>query len=213
MPSVFIPGFPEIPKDKKIKTLGFIEACERILPIFDLLGGKVFYPVKNDVFGNIEKIKKRYLENPTKFDTLDDIIEIEKNETDKALKAKDGNGIATNALMWLKRGLKFILLFVEHFLNNDYDPQNNENLKACARLAYKGSLQNYHGWIVGQLVTAATNAMPYRTTFIKSLCESEGTCEKETMENTLKFSINFRSTVDVIYELFDRTGVEKFNKV
>lgn len=213
MPSLFIPGFPDIPEDKKIKTLAFLEACEKIPSIFDLLGGRVFYPVKSDVISNIEKIKKRYLENPIKFDTLDDIISVEKSETDKALKAKDGNGLATNALMWLKRGLKFILLFLEHFLKNDYDLQNPENLKACARIAYKGSLQDYHGWFVSQLVTTATNACPYRSTFMKSLCENEGSDEKKTMELAMQFSHNFRATVDVVYELYDKNGVEKFHKV
>ncbi|CAK8694183.1 unnamed protein product [Clavelina lepadiformis] len=182
MPRLFVPGFPDIPEDKKIDTIKFIEACEKIPSIFDLLGGKIFSPVKNDVIGNIEKIKKRYLENPVKFATLDDIIEVERHETDKKLKAKDGNGLATNALMWLKRGLKFILLFLEHLLKNDYD-SNPENLKSCAKLAYK------------------------------ALALREGLNEEETLESARVFSINFRATVDTVYELFDKTGVEKFHKV
>ncbi|XP_076801300.1 glycolipid transfer protein-like [Clavelina lepadiformis] len=212
MPCLFVPGFPDIPEDKKIDTIKFIEACEKIPSIFDLLGGKIFSPVKNDVIGNIEKIKKRYLENPVKFATLDDIIEVERHETDKKLKAKDGNGLATNALMWLKRGLKFILLFLEHLLKNDYD-SNPENLKSCAKLAYKGSLQEYHGFIVSQLVSAATNACPYRSDFLKALALREGLNEEETLESARVFSINFRATVDTVYELFDKTGVEKFHKV
>ena len=213
MSSLFVPGFPALSEDKKIKTIDFLDACSPIPSIFDLIGGRVFSPVKNDIIGNIEKIKKRYLENPLKFETLNDVIEIEKNETDKKLKAKDGNGIATNALMWLKRGLKFILIFLERFIKNDYDEQNPENLKACARLAYKGSLQEYHGWIVGQVVTAATNACPYRSTFVKSLCEREGVDEAQVYERAGKFAVNFRATVDAVYELFDKTGVEKFHKV
>jgi len=213
MSSFFLPGFPDIPENKKIETIVFLEACEKIPGLFDLLGGKVFFPVKNDVIGNIEKIKKRYLENPIQFATLDDVIEVEKHETDKKLKAKDSNGIATNALMWLKRGLKFILVFLEHFLNNDYDKQNPENLKACARIAYKASLQEYHGWMVSQLVSAATNACPYRSVFLKSLAAHEGLNEEETLKRAGEFSINFRANVDAVYELFDRTGAEKFHKV
>ena len=213
MTSFFCPGFPVVPDDKKIETMQFLEACEKIPALFDLLGGRVFYPVKSDIIGNIEKIKKRYLENPVHFATLDDIIEFEKHETDKKLKMKDGNGIATNALMWLKRGLKFILLFLEHLIKNDYDPQNPENLKACARLAYKDSLQEYHGWMVSQLVSAATNACPYRSVFLKALADYEGVNEEKTMKRAAEFAINYRATVDAIYELYDRTGVEKFNKV
>ena len=213
MPSLFFPGFAAIPEDKKIETLPFLEACEKIPCFFDLLGGKVFYPVKSDVVGNIEKIKKRYLENPSELGTLDSIIEFEKKETDKKLKSKDGNGIATNALMWLKRGLKFILLFLEHFLKKDYDTKDPENLKACARLAYKGSLQEYHGWMVTQLVIAATAACPYRSTFVKSLADNEGLSEEETLNRASEFAVNYRATVDELYALYERTGVEKFYKV
>ena len=213
MSSFFIPGFPVVPETKKIETMPFLEACEKIPSLFDLLGGKVFYPVKNDIIGNIEKIKRRYLQNPIQFATLNDVIEVERHETDKKLKAKDGNGIATNALMWLKRGLKFILLFLEHFLKNDYDKQNPENLKECARIAYKGSLQEYHGWMVSQLVSAATNACPYRNVFLKSLSTHEGVNEEETLKRAAEFSVNFRENVDAVYELFDKTGVEKFHKV
>ena len=85
------------------------------------MGGMAFKPVKSDVVGNIEKIRNRFLSNPVAFEHLESIIIVEKTETDKQLKAKDGNGIATNALMWLKRGLKFIALFIEHLIKQDYD--------------------------------------------------------------------------------------------
>nr|CAB3249582.1 glycolipid transfer protein-like [Phallusia mammillata] len=206
------PGFLPVPEDKRIKTLEFIEACEKIPGFFDLLGGRVFAPVKNDVQGNITKIKTRFFECPDKFETLEDIIDVELQEEDKKLKTKDGNGIATNALMWLKRGLKFILLFVEHLVKNDYDEKNPENLKACARLAYKDSLQTYHGWMVSQLVTAATNACPYRKNFMELLAKEENLSTEEVLKSASEFIVNFRATVDVVYELFDKKGVEKTQK-
>jgi len=205
------PGFREIPDDKRILTIHFIESCEKIPGFFDLMGSRVFAPVKNDVVGNITKIKNRYLSAPDKFATLDDIIANERKETDKKLKAKDGNGIATNALMWLKRGLKFIALFVEHLLENDYDP-NPENLKACVRLAYKDSLEPFHGWIVGKVVSAATNACPYRSDFMKTLAKEEGLTEEETSKSAGDFLVNFKATVELVYELFEKTGAENDHK-
>lgn len=206
------PGFQPVPDDKRINTLKFIESCEKIPGFFDLIGGRVFAPVKSDVQGNITKIKTRYLESPDKFETLDDIITVEKQETDKKYKLKDDSGVATNALMWLKRGLKFILLFVEHLVKNDYD-ENPENLKCCAQLAYKNSLEVYHGWIVKKLVKAATNACPYRSTFIKTLAEEEGVPEDEVIEKVREFIVNFKANVDVIYDLYEKTGVEQTGKV
>ena len=210
MASFFCPGFAVVPEDKKIETKQFLEACEKIPALFDLLGsGDVFYPVKSNIIGNIEGVKNRFLENPVRFATLDDIIKIEKQARAKNLKMKGGNESATISLMWLKRGLKFILLFLEHLIKNDYDPQNPKNLKACAKLAYKDSLEEYHGWIVGQLVSVATNACPYRSDFLKSLADHERVNEKETMKRATEFVVNYKATVDAIYELYDREGVEK----
>ncbi|XP_002127530.2 glycolipid transfer protein [Ciona intestinalis] len=212
MPKLLETNFPNVPDCKQIKTEEFLEACSKIPSIFDLLGGKVFYPVKNDVVGNIKKIQDRFLQNPIKFATLNQIIEEEKLETDKALKAKDGGGIATNALMWLKRGLLFIILFMEHLLKKDYG-EDMESLKECAKLAYKDSLQSYHGWIVQKLVQAATSACPYRSDFLKKFSEGEGLSVDEVLVRLEEYIVNFRANVDVIYDLFETTGAEKTHKV
>jgi len=176
------------------------------------MGGMAFRPVKADVVGNIEKIRKRFLSKPMEFQFLEDILVFEKTETDKQLKAKDGNGIATNALMWLKRGLKFIALFLHHLLKKDYD-DNLENLKSCARLAYKGSLEEYHGWLVSKMVTAATNACPYRKDFLEAIASTEGITVEKVLETMQSFIGDFNHNIDVIYKQFEKHGVEKFHKV
>jgi len=210
--SLFYPGFQPVPEDEKIDTAKFLEACDKIPGFFELMGGMAFRPVKADVVGNIEKIRKRFLSKPMDFQYLDDILVFEKTETDKQLKAKDGNGIATNALMWLKRGLKFIVLFLEHLIKGDYD-ENLENLKSCARLAYEGSLKDYHGWLVSKMVTAATNACPYRKDFLESIATSEGVSVEKVLEIMESFIGDFIKNVDLIYKQFEKHGVEKFHKV
>ena len=210
--SLFHPGFQPVPEDEKIDTAKFLAACDKIPGFFDLLGGIAFRPVKADVIGNIEKIRNRFLARPVDFQHLESILIIEKTETDKLLKAKDGNGIATNALMWLKRGLKFIALFIEHLIKEDYD-ENLENLKSCVRLAYEGSLKDYHGWFVSKVVTAATNACPYRKDFLNTLATSEGTSVEKVIETMQVFSTGFNDNIAVIYKHFEKHDVEKFQKV
>lgn len=210
--TLLVPGFPVLADDGQIKTGEFLDACDKIPEFFDLIGGAVFKPVKNDVQGNITKVRKRFLENPIKMATIEELILFEKTETDKSTKEKDGSGIATNALMWLKRGLQFIAIFLEHLLNKDYD-ENIENLKCAAKLAYSKTLQPFHGWLIGKVVSAATNACPYRTDFIKSVASGEGVDIEKTIELMEAFLKNFKANVDQVFVLFDKHDVEKKGKV
>ncbi|XP_045647423.1 glycolipid transfer protein isoform X2 [Ursus americanus] len=88
-----------LPADKQIETGPFLEAVSHLPPFFDCLGSPVFTPIKADISGNITKIKAVYDTNPAKFQTLQNILEVEK-EMYGAEWPKVG---ATLALMWLKR--------------------------------------------------------------------------------------------------------------
>ncbi|EPQ20419.1 Huntingtin [Myotis brandtii] len=92
-----------LPSDKQIETGPFLEAVSHLPPFFDCLGSPVFTPIKADISGNITKIKAVYNTDPAEFQTLQNILEAQK-ETDGAEWPKVG---ATLALMWLKRGLRF----------------------------------------------------------------------------------------------------------
>lgn len=62
--------------------------------LFDVLGGAAFKPVKNDMAGNIQKVKARQLESPIDSETLQDLV---RNE----LKTKKHT--STEGLLWLTR--------------------------------------------------------------------------------------------------------------
>lgn len=206
--TLLVPGFPVLPEDGQVQTGTFLEACDKIPQFFDLIGGAVFKPVKNDVLGNILKVRKRFLENPIKMATLEELILFEKCEDDKKNKEKDGTGIATNALMWLKRGLEFVAVFLEHLLNKDYD-DNIENLKGAAKLAYSKTLQPFHGWLIGKVVSAATNACPYRADFLKSVASGENVDVSKIEDMIAAFAKNFKANVGQVNVLFEKHGVEK----
>ncbi|ELK28220.1 Glycolipid transfer protein [Myotis davidii] len=93
-----------LPAYKQIKTGPFLEAVSHLLPFFDCLGFPVFMPIKADISGNITKIKAVYNTDPVKFQTLQNILEVEKEMFGAEwLKVK-----GMLELMWLKRGLRFI---------------------------------------------------------------------------------------------------------
>ncbi|EPQ09999.1 Glycolipid transfer protein, partial [Myotis brandtii] len=67
-----------LPEYKQIKTGPFLEAVSHLLPFFDCLASPVFMPIKADISGNITKIKAVYNTDPVKFQTLQNILEAEK---------------------------------------------------------------------------------------------------------------------------------------
>lgn len=81
-------------KDNAINTTEFLEAAEALTQLFDVLGGVAFNPVKNDMGGNIKKIRERQLAAPVESETLQDLV---RNE----LKTKKHT--ATEGLLWLNR--------------------------------------------------------------------------------------------------------------
>ncbi|EPQ04840.1 Glycolipid transfer protein [Myotis brandtii] len=98
-----------LPADKQIKTGPFLKAVSHLLPYFDCLGSPVFMPIKADISGHITKIKAVYNTDPAKFQTLQNILEAKK-EMYGAEWLKVG---AMLVLMWLKRGLRFLQVYLQ----------------------------------------------------------------------------------------------------
>lgn len=80
--------------DNAIATTEFLEAAEALTGLFDVLGSIAFNPVKNDIGGNIRKVRERQLAAPGESATLQDLV---RNE----LKTKKHT--ATEGLLWLVR--------------------------------------------------------------------------------------------------------------
>lgn len=208
--------FDDIPSDRRVETDKFLACCEEIVKFFDDMG-TVFKPVKNDVEGNIAKIKKRLLENPGKFGTLEDIIDTELAETDKKYKVgKKAEGIATNALMWLQRGLCYIFLFFDHLLKEDYvDDDHPKNLlKNCALMAYNESLKKYHGAFVGGVFSVAMKAAPYRDKFMQKIAgRNDNEEDEKTLQTIREFNVNFEKNIKYIEALFIEKEIDQNYKV
>lgn len=91
--------------------------------------GTAFSPVRSDIQGNITKIQARYDQAPEKSKTLQSLVLAERAEKQKT---------ATEALLWLKRGLEFTSLALR--LNID---SPNEELSASFTKAYGQTLSKY----------------------------------------------------------------------
>ncbi|KAJ8286083.1 hypothetical protein GJAV_G00034350 [Gymnothorax javanicus] len=196
--------FRQLPADKQVETRPFLDAVSYLPPFFDCLGSTVFGPIKADVVGNITKIKAVYESNPSRFKTLQHILEAEK-EMYGSEWPKVG---ATLALMWLKRGLKFIQVLLQSLVDGDKDDANPNLIRVNITKAYELALKRYHGWLVQNLFKAALYAAPYRSDFLKALSKGREIKEEDCLEKVRQFLVNYTVTIDAIYELYSKLNAE-----
>ncbi|KAJ0066050.1 hypothetical protein NL108_001274, partial [Boleophthalmus pectinirostris] len=123
--------------DNGIPTQEFLDSCYAIVPVLDKLGSTVFAPVKMDFVGNIKKIHQKLMSDPDNFPTLQSIVlhEVERE-------VAQVRNSATEALLWLRRGLKFLMEFLLEVNTGQQDIQRALNN------AYGKTLRRYHGWVV-----------------------------------------------------------------
>ncbi|XP_066571763.1 pleckstrin homology domain-containing family A member 8 [Amia ocellicauda] len=158
----------KLEEDNGIPTEPFLESCYAIVPVLDKLGPTVFAPVKIDFVGNIKKINQKYITNPERFNTLQKIVLY---EVDTGV-AQVRNS-ATEALLWLKRGLKFLKEFLLEVNRGEKD------IHAALNNAYGKTLRQYHGWVVRGVFALALRAAPSYQGFAAALVSREGDEQKE----------------------------------
>lgn len=193
-----------LPADRQIETGPFLEAVAHLPPFFDCLGSPVFTPIKADISGNITKIKAVYDTDPAKFKTLQNILEVEKGMYG-AEWPKVG---ATLALLWLKRGLRFIQVFLQSICDGERDENHPNLIRVNANKAYEMALKKYHGWLVQKIFKAALYAAPYKSDFLKALSKGQNVTEEECLEKIRLFLVNYTATIDAIYEMYTKMNAE-----
>ncbi|CAI7635342.1 hypothetical protein PENPOL_c018G02335 [Penicillium polonicum] len=154
-------SFADVPinAENGISTTEFLEAAESLVTLFDVLGSAAFTPVKNDLLGNIKKVRERQQAAPAESETLQALV---LNEL------KTGKHVATEGLVWLVRGLDFTVQALRHNIDN-----SSSELSDSFRGAYGNTLKPHHSWIVKPVFSAAMSATPYRKDFYKKLGEDE----------------------------------------
>ncbi|WVF66252.1 hypothetical protein IAT40_000992 [Kwoniella sp. CBS 6097] len=146
-----------------VDTAEFLEAAENLVKIFGLFGNPAFVVVQNDLTGNIAKVRAYLAQNPDSAKTLESLL-----ATEKANVPKPKDRVATDALMWLLRGLKFTALGLRHNVDNP-----SEELSVSFTKGYEGSLKKHHGMMIRPVFYLAMKACPYRATFYPKLGEPQ----------------------------------------
>ncbi|CAF9936160.1 hypothetical protein IMSHALPRED_010481 [Imshaugia aleurites] len=155
--------FDDVPvqanNDNAIPTSDFLEAAESLTTLFDVLGSMAFTPVKNDMIGNIKKVRDRQLAAPADSATLQSLVINE-------LKTKKHT--AAEGLLWLVRALDFTSQGIRSNLQNPSD-----ELSASFRTAYSNTLKPHHSFMVKPIFSAAMSATPYRKDFYAKLGDNQ----------------------------------------
>ncbi|KAJ9136808.1 Glycolipid transfer protein [Coniochaeta hoffmannii] len=155
----FKKSFADVPidaeKNNAIHTTEFLDAAESLTTMFDVMGSVAFSPVKNDILGNVKKLRERQLAAPLESETIQDLVINE-------LKTKSHK--ATEGLLWLTRGLEFTCIALSQNLANP-----SAELSDSFRSAYGVTLKPHHSFMVKPIFSAAMSACPYRKDFYAKL--------------------------------------------
>uniref|UniRef100_A0A0N4Z6J9 GLTP domain-containing protein n=1 Tax=Parastrongyloides trichosuri TaxID=131310 RepID=A0A0N4Z6J9_PARTI len=191
--------FPHL-VDGKIPTEQFISACQGIAEFVGFFG-TAFSPVKNDIMGNVIKVRTKYETDKIRMKTVQDLI-------DKDLIDNNGRlGIATEGLLWLKRGLEFMLQMLIYMVdeyNLSTNKEETENLKNIINKAYELTLKRHHNFLAKNLFKLVIHAAPYRRTILKHVALGkdgyDDICINHITTHLENFKENVASLVEYYYE-------------
>ncbi|XP_042672729.1 pleckstrin homology domain-containing family A member 8 isoform X2 [Centrocercus urophasianus] len=192
----------ELQEEEGIPTEEFLESCYAIVPVLDKLGPTVFAPVKMDFVGNIKKINQKFITNKEEFDTLQKIVLHEVS----AGVAQVRNS-ATEALLWLKRGLKFLKGFLTEVKNGE------KNIQTALNSAYGKTLRQHHGWVVRGVFALALRAAPTYEDFVAALSVEDCDPQEETFYKAMQRDLNIylpamEKQLNILDTLYEVHGLE-----
>ncbi|KAG1049992.1 hypothetical protein G6F43_007706 [Rhizopus delemar] len=101
---------------------------------------------------------------------------------------------ATEAILWLKRGLEFTGQSLMHSLTHP-----NDELTVSFMQAYDKTLRPYHSFIVRPLFNLAMNACPWRKDFYKSI----DVTDEESVEKMKEWLNGLSGIIDQLNRVFD----------
>ncbi|KAM3928529.1 pleckstrin homology domain-containing family A member 8 [Leptodactylus fuscus] len=185
-----------------IPTEYFLDSCYAIVPVLDKLGSTVFAPVKMDFVGNIKKINQKYITNKEELTTLQKIVlhEVSNN-------LAQVRNSATEALLWLKRGLKFLFQFLAEVKSGE------NNIQAALSNAYGKTLRQYHGWVVRGVFALALRAAPSYEGFVAALTVKEGDESDEFFYDAMMRDLGIylpamEKQLNILDTLYEEHGLE-----
>ncbi|KAH7137775.1 glycolipid transfer protein [Dactylonectria macrodidyma] len=129
--------------DGQISSSEFLAAIDSLHAVFDAVGSDALEGGRNDSAENVLKIRNLGLSLPDHSQYLQALIRAER---------ATGKHEATEALLWLTRGLEFYIASVKRFTSNE-----SENLPDSIMNAYKNTLKKHHGFVAKMAIKVAVS--------------------------------------------------------
>uniref|UniRef100_UPI00358F8814 glycolipid transfer protein isoform X3 n=1 Tax=Myxine glutinosa TaxID=7769 RepID=UPI00358F8814 len=205
----------------------FLERVAYILPILDCLGSAISGPIKSDVAGNISKMRSVWERHPEECSTVRAMLEMERQHHPAAWPRACG----TVALLWLKRGLRFIQLLLQELvvagphLSGQTDAIYQESidpLREMATRAYNVALRPHHNWLVQQIFKFALITAPSQNGLLQALLRisrqsAQLPCNTEALSAASEVAIldelqhmlpSFTATLDAIDKTYQDMNID-----
>ncbi|KAK2400077.1 glycolipid transfer protein [Trifolium repens] len=158
--TVFAPALEELQHVKsdqgEILTKHFLDACRHILPVIDKFGAAMTL-VKSDIGGNITRLETLYSSNPSRFNCLYSLVQVEIES-----KTAKSSSSCTNGLLWLTRAMDFLVALFQNLIEHDDCPMS----QVCTD-AYNKTLKKWHGWLASSSFTVVMKLAPDRKKFME----------------------------------------------
>ncbi|XP_068489077.1 glycolipid transfer protein 1-like isoform X1 [Phaseolus vulgaris] len=158
--TVFAPALKELEHVKseqgEILSKSFLEACKHILPVIDKFGAAMAL-VKSDIGGNITRLETMYSSNPSRFNYLYSLVQVE-IET----KTAKSSSSCTNGLLWLTRAMDFLVALFRNLIEHEDWTMS----QACTD-SYNKTLKKWHGWLASSSFSVVMKLAPGRKKFME----------------------------------------------
>lgn len=184
-----------------IRSETYIAACIRYTRFFDLFAGTLLAPLKSDILSNSEKVRKAFAKNPSRYLFLQLIFEDE---------IKNKNHLhpdsATQAVLWMMRGLRTISTFIISAVSED-NPFYEDSPRAL-EAAYREHLRKYHNFVVQRMFTMGIKLVPSMEHFKKQVVMEEGRdlnskiVENEIMKQAIVYCQAMKDVVRSVEKIY-----------
>ncbi|XP_076364072.1 glycolipid transfer protein isoform X2 [Tachypleus tridentatus] len=148
------------------------------------------------------KLQTIYKTDELKFKHLSSIVIHEMNDD------KDKDKVGTDALLWLKRALQYIQVFLSYFVEDYVQGNCTEDLVPFFRKAYEEKLKQYHGFIIQNLFGLCLRAAPGRKQLIVLLSNGKEDKEGEVFDDLKNFLVGMTANLDIIVDLYKKYNFE-----
>ncbi|KAI4345826.1 hypothetical protein L6164_012918 [Bauhinia variegata] len=173
-------------------TKQFLDVCKHILPVIDKFGAAMAL-VKSDIGGNITRLESKYETNPSRFNCLYSLVQVEV-ET----KTAKSSSSCTNGLLWLTRAMDFLVALFRNLLEHpDWSMS-----QACTD-SYNKTLKKWHGWLASSSFTLAMKLAPDRKKFMEVIAGT-GNIDADIE----KFCTNFSPLLEENHKFLARFGLD-----